>query len=119
MIALYPGSFDPITLGHLDIIERGAKLFEKVIVVISYNPHKKPLFSVKKRTEQIIECTKHLKNVKVDSYLGLTVEYAKSKQAQVLLRGLRVLSDFEGELQMAHTNKTLWEGIETVFFSYF
>ena len=115
MIALYPGSFDPITLGHLDIIERGTKLFEKVIVVISCNPNKKPLLPIEKRTEQIIKCTKHLKNVQVDSYLGLTVEYAKSKQAQVLLRGLRVLSDFEGELQMAHTNKTLWEGIETVF----
>lgn len=115
MIALYPGSFDPITLGHVDIIERGAKLFDKVIVVISCNPNKKPLFSVEKRIQQIIECTKHMKNVEVDSFLGLTVNYAQSKQAQVLLRGLRALSDFEGELQMAHTNKTLWEGIETIF----
>jgi pantetheine-phosphate adenylyltransferase len=115
MIALYPGSFDPITLGHLDIIERGTKLFEKVIVVISCNPNKKPLFSVEKRITQILQCTKHLDNVEVDSFLGLTVEYARAKQAQVLLRGLRVLSDFEGELQMAHTNKTLWQGIETVF----
>jgi pantetheine-phosphate adenylyltransferase len=115
MIALYPGSFDPITLGHLDIIERGTKLFEKVIVVISCNPNKKPLFSAEKRTAQILQCTKHLDNVEVDSFLGLTVEYARAKQAQVLLRGLRVLSDFEGELQMAHTNKTLWQGIETVF----
>jgi pantetheine-phosphate adenylyltransferase len=115
VIALYPGSFDPITLGHVDIIERGAKLFDKVIVVISCNPNKKPLFSVEKRIQQIIECTNHLANVEVDSFLGLTVNYAQSKQAQVLLRGLRALSDFEGELQMAHTNKTLWEGIETIF----
>jgi pantetheine-phosphate adenylyltransferase len=115
VIALYPGSFDPITLGHVDIIERGAKLFDKVIVVISCNPNKKPLFSVEKRIQQIIECTNHLAKVEVDSFLGLTVNYAQSKQAQVLLRGLRALSDFEGELQMAHTNKTLWEGIETIF----
>lgn len=115
MIAIYPGSFDPITLGHLDIIERGAKLFETVIVAVLCNPSKTPLFSVEKRIEQIQCCTGHLSNIEVDSFSGLTVEYAKSRQANVLLRGLRVLSDFEKELQMAHTNKTLWEGIETVF----
>jgi pantetheine-phosphate adenylyltransferase len=115
MIALYPGSFDPITLGHLDLIERSAKLFEKVIVLISCNPNKKPLFSVEKRMQQILECTNHIENVEIDTFLGLTVKYAQSKNAQVILRGLRALSDFEGELQMAHTNKTLWEGIETVF----
>ncbi len=115
MIALYPGSFDPITLGHLDLIERGAKLFEKVIVVVSCNPTKKPLFSVEKRIQQIVKCTNHVENVEVDSFLGLTVKYAQLKQAQVILRGLRALSDFEGELQMAHTNKTLWDGIETIF----
>ncbi|MEB3309932.1 MAG: pantetheine-phosphate adenylyltransferase [Snowella sp.] len=115
MIAIYPGSFDPITLGHLDIIERGAKLFETVIVAVLCNPSKTPLFSVEKRIEQIRHCTEHLNNVEVDSFSGLTVEYAKSRQASVLLRGLRVLSDFEKELQMAHTNKTLWEGVETVF----
>ena len=115
MIAIYPGSFDPITLGHLDIIERGSQLFEQVIVAVLSNPSKKPLFSVEKRLAQIQESAKHLPNVSVDSFSGLTVEYAKAKQAKVLLRGLRVLSDFEKELQMAHTNKTLWEGIETVF----
>jgi pantetheine-phosphate adenylyltransferase len=115
MIAIYPGSFDPITLGHLDIIERSVPLFERVIVAVLYNPNKNPLFSVEKRIEQISYCTKHLKNVEIDSFSGLTVDYAKLKGAKVLLRGLRVLSDFEKELQMAHTNKTLWEGIETVF----
>ncbi len=115
MIAIYPGSFDPITLGHLDIIERGVVLFEKVIVTVMYNPDKRPLFSVEKRVEQISECTQHLPGVEVDSYKGLTVDYAKLRNAQVLLRGLRVLSDFEKELQMAHTNKTLAEDVQTIF----
>lgn len=115
MIAIYPGSFDPITLGHLDIIERGGRLFEKVIVAVLCNPKKHPLFPVAKRVEQICQCTQHLSNVEVDNFTGLTVEYARLRNAGVLLRGLRVLSDFEKELQMAHTNKTLWDGIETVF----
>lgn len=115
MIAIYPGSFDPITLGHLDIIERGSKLFEGVIVAVLSNPSKNPLFSLDKRVAQIKICTEHLTNVEVDSFSGLTVQYARLRQAGVLLRGLRVLSDFEKELQMAHTNKTLWAEIETVF----
>jgi pantetheine-phosphate adenylyltransferase len=115
MIAIYPGSFDPITLGHIDIVERGAKLFEKVIVAVLSNPSKQPLFTVEKRIEQITQCTKHINNVEVDSFVGLTVDYAKLHNAGVLLRGLRVLSDFEKELQMAHTNKTLNQEIETVF----
>ena len=115
MIAIYPGSFDPITLGHIDIIERGAKLFERVIVAVLSNPSKTPLFTVETRIEQITKCTNHLNNVKVDSFVGLTVEYAKLHNAGVLLRGLRVLSDFEKELQMAHTNQTLSNEIETVF----
>ncbi len=114
-IAIYPGSFDPITLGHLDVIERGGSLFDKIIVAVLCNPSKTPLFSVEKRIEQIRYCTRHLKNIEVDSFSGLTVEYARSRQANVLLRGLRVMSDFEKELQMAHTNKTLSEEIETVF----
>ncbi len=114
-IAIYPGSFDPITLGHLDIIERGGKLFSSVIVAVLSNPNKQPLFAVSKRVEQIRQCTQHLTNVEVDSFMGLTVDYAKLRGAGVLLRGLRVLSDFEKELQMAHTNKTLWDGVETVF----
>ncbi|MEL6927655.1 MAG: pantetheine-phosphate adenylyltransferase [Cyanobacteria bacterium J06600_6] len=115
MIAVYPGSFDPVTLGHIDIIERGAKLFDKVIVAVLSNPSKQPLFTVEKRIEQISKCTKHISNVEVDSFIGLTVDYAKMYNAGVLLRGLRVLSDFEKELQMAHTNKTLNSEIETVF----
>ncbi|MEL6491822.1 MAG: pantetheine-phosphate adenylyltransferase [Cyanobacteria bacterium J06621_3] len=115
MIAIYPGSFDPITLGHLDIITRSSKLYERVIVVISRNPSKNPLFPVEKRIEQISEATQSLPNVDVDSFDGLTVSYARAKRANVLLRGLRVLSDFEKELQMAHTNKTLSQEIETVF----
>ena len=115
MIAIYPGSFDPITLGHIDIIERGTKLFDKVIVAVLSNPSKKPLFTVDKRIDQIAQCIQHIDNVEVDSFIGLTVDYAKAHNAGVLLRGLRVLSDFEKELQMAHTNKTLNREIETVF----
>lgn len=115
MIAIYPGSFDPITLGHLDIIERGCRLFDQVIVVVMMNPGKTPLFSVPHRMEQIRQSTHHLANVEVDSYDGLTVTYARLRQANVLLRGLRVLSDFEKELQMAHTNRTLSDEVETFF----
>jgi pantetheine-phosphate adenylyltransferase len=115
VIAIYPGSFDPITLGHLDIIQRGSQLFDRVIVAVLCNPGKQPLFSVEKRVEQIRACTCHVTNIEVDSFSGLTVEYAKLRNANVLLRGLRVLSDFEKELQMSHTNQTLWDGIETVF----
>lgn len=115
MIAIYPGSFDPVTFGHLDIITRGSRLFERVIVVVFHNPGKSPLFSVEKRISQIQQSVSHLPNVEVDSFDGLTVTYARMRQANVLLRGLRVLSDFEKELQMAHTNKTLSDDIETVF----
>ena len=115
MIAIYPGSFDPITLGHLDIIERGVVLFDKVVVAVLCNPNKQPLFTLEKRVEQIRKCTQHLASVEVDSFTGLTVECAKLHKARVVLRGLRVLSDFEKELQMAHTNKTLSQEMETVF----
>jgi pantetheine-phosphate adenylyltransferase len=114
-IAIYPGSFDPITLGHLDIIERACRLFDRAIVAVLCNPQKTPLFTVEERIEQIKISTQHLKNVEVDSFNGLTVEYVRSQNAKVLLRGLRVLSDFEKELQMAHMNKTLSDEIETVF----
>jgi pantetheine-phosphate adenylyltransferase len=114
-IAIYPGSFDPITLGHLDIIERGSKLFDRLIVAVLRNPGKTPLFTVEQRLSQIQTATQHLPQVKIDSFDGLTVDYANLIGAQVLLRGLRVLSDFEKELQMAHTNKTLSTEIETVF----
>lgn len=117
MIAIYPGSFDPITLGHLDIIERGCRLFDRVIVAVLRNPNKTPLFTVQQRMVQIRQSTSHLSNVEVDSFDGLTITYAHLRGATVLLRGLRVLSDFEMELQMAHTNKTLSSTVETVFLS--
>lgn len=115
MLAIYPGSFDPITLGHLDVIERGCRLFDQVVVAVLRNPNKSPLFTVAERMEQIRRSTTHLSNVEVDSFDGLTVTYAMMRRAKVLLRGLRVLSDFEMELQMAHTNKTLSNEIETIY----
>lgn len=117
LIAIYPGSFDPITFGHLDIIKRGSNLFDRVIVAVLRNPNKTPLFSMEERMLHIREATQHLDNVDVDTFAGLTVTYAHLKQAQVLIRGLRAVSDFELELQMAHTNKTLANDIETVFLS--
>ncbi len=115
MIAVYPGSFDPITLGHLDIVERASRIYEHVVVAVLTNPSKTPLFTVQQRLEQIELSTADLANVEVDSFSGLTVAYVKARQAQVILRGLRAVSDFEMELQMAHTNKTLSSHIETVF----
>ncbi len=115
VVAVYPGSFDPITLGHLDIIERGSRLFTQVVVAVLANPSKTPLFSVAQRVRHIQQAAAHLPNVRVDSFDGLTVAYAQRCQAQVILRGLRVLSDFEYELQMAHTNRSLAPGIETLF----
>ncbi len=115
MTAIYPGSFDPITLGHLDIVERGCQLFDHVIVAVLRNPNKTPLFTMEQRLSQIQRAIVHLPNASVDSFHGLTVNYAQMQQAKVILRGLRVLSDFEMELQMAHTNKTLADALETVF----
>ncbi|MGB3493660.1 MAG: pantetheine-phosphate adenylyltransferase [Elainellaceae cyanobacterium] len=115
VIAIYPGSFDPVTFGHLDVIERGCRMFEHVIVAVAKNPGKSPLFDVQKRVMQIQNATRHLPNVEVDSFDSLTVTYARVRNAGVLLRGLRAVSDFEMELQMAHTNKTLSDDIETVF----
>jgi pantetheine-phosphate adenylyltransferase len=115
MIAIYPGSFDPITLGHLDIIARGCTLFDRVVVAVLRNPSKTPLFTVEQRLSQIEQATQHLSQVQVDSFDGLTVDYAQKIGAKCVLRGLRVLSDFEKELQMAHTNKTLAIELETVF----
>lgn len=117
MIAIYPGSFDPITFGHLDIIKRGASLFDRVIVAVLRNPNKTPLFTIEERSAQIRLATQHLPNVEVDSFEGLTVTYAQMRGASALIRGLRAVSDFEMELQMAHTNKTLAAHIETVFLS--
>jgi len=115
MQALYPGSFDPLTLGHLDLIERAAQLFERVVVAVLRNPSKNPCFSVEQRLEQIRAATAHLSNVEAEAFDGLTVECAQRTGAAVILRGLRAMSDFEYELQIAHTNKSLAPRLETLF----
>lgn len=114
-IAIVPGSFDPVTMGHLDIITRASKIFDKVIVLVLINPQKKPAFTKEERLEYIKKTTKHLENVTADSYEGLLVEYAKKKQACAIVKGLRAMSDFEYEFQMALTNKRLEPDIETMF----
>ena len=115
MQALYPGSFDPLTLGHLDLIERAAQLFERVVVAVLRNPSKNPCFSVDQRLAQIRAATAHLANVQAEAFHGLTVECAQRTGAGVILRGLRAMSDFEYELQIAHTNKSLAPRLETLF----
>ena len=116
-VAIYPGSFDPITIGHLDIIKRSAKLFDKVIVVVMSNHRKAGLhaFSVEERVDLVRKCTESLSNVEVDSYMGLLADYARQKQAIAVVKGLRAVSDFEDEFQQALINKKLNEEIETVF----
>lgn len=113
--AVYPGSFDPITNGHLDLISRAAEIFEEVIVAVSINSKKTPLFTMEERVEMIREILKPYPNVRVDSFQGLTVDYLKAQDANVIVRGLRAVSDFENELQMAVTNKKLQPTIETMF----
>lgn len=115
MIAVYPGSFDPITNGHLDLIERGCRLFDKLIVAILRNETKQPLFSVEERTEMLREVLCRFPNLVVDSFNGLLVDYAAQNGATVLLRGIRAISDYEYELQMALMNRRLRPDIETVF----
>jgi pantetheine-phosphate adenylyltransferase len=114
-IAIYPGTFDPITNGHVDIIERACTLFDKVVVTIARNATKDPLFTEKERLELIRETVKSFKQVEVDSFEGLLVEYAKKKNATAAVRGLRAISDFEYELQMALMNRKLNPGVQTVF----
>ncbi|MCX5940635.1 MAG: pantetheine-phosphate adenylyltransferase [Cyanobium sp. LacPavin_0818_WC50_MAG_67_9] len=115
MRALYPGSFDPLTLGHLDLIERSARLFDSVMVAVLQNPSKQPAFGLEQRLGQIRRATAHLSGVEVGSFDGLTVDFAARSRAQVILRGLRALSDFEFELQIAHTNHSLAPQVETLF----
>ena len=114
-IAVYPGSFDPITNGHIDIIERGLRMFDELIVLIAYNPNKKTLFSVAERQEMIRNVIKDYNNVRVDCFDGLLVDFVKNVGANVILRGLRALSDFEYEFQLALINRRLNREIETVF----
>ena len=114
-IAIYPGSFDPITNGHIDILKSGAEIFEKVIIAVCYNANKQGFLPIDVRTKLIKECTKDIPNIEVDSFEGLTVEYAKNRGATVLLRGLRTSFDFEYEMQLSQTNHALFSDIKTVF----
>ena len=114
-IAVYPGSFDPITKGHLDILKNAASIFDKVIIAVAHNGEKKGFLSVEERVELIKKSIPHLENVEVDSFEGLTIEYAKKHNAEVLIRGLRAVSDFEYEMQLSQTNSALCENIKTVF----
>ena len=113
--AIYPGSFDPVTNGHLDLIARGAMIFDQLIVAVAPNVEKEPLFAVKERVEMLEAITFEWKNVEVDTFNGLLVEYARSQSASVIVRGIRAVSDYEYELQMAMMNRKLEPDIETVF----
>jgi pantetheine-phosphate adenylyltransferase len=114
-IAIYPGSFDPVTNGHLDLIERAEQMFDLLIVAVLKNVDKQPLFSVNERVEMLREVTKHWSGVEVDVFEGLLVEYARKRHAGVILRGIRAISDYEYELQMALMNRKLEPRLETVF----
>jgi len=114
-IAVCPGSFDPVTLGHLDIIRRGANVFDEVFVVVLNNSAKKALFTVEERMNLLKEVTKDMPNVKVDSFGGLLIDYAESVNAKAIIRGLRAVSDFECEMQITSMNRVLNEKIETFF----
>jgi pantetheine-phosphate adenylyltransferase len=114
-LAIYPGSFDPVTNGHLDLIERGTKIFDRLVVAVLRNSEKDPLFSTTERVEMLREVTRQWDNVEVDVFDGLLVEYARQRKAQVILRGIRAISDYEYELQMALMNRKLEPHIETVF----
>lgn len=115
MIAIFPGSFDPITNGHLDLIERGSRLFETLVVAILQNENKQPLFTIEDRADMLREAVGNMPNVEIGCFDGLLVNYARGRGAGVILRGIRAISDYEYELQMALTNRRLEPGIETVF----
>ncbi len=114
-IAIYPGSFDPITYGHLDILKNASKIFDKVIIAVAYNSAKRSFLTIEERLKLINESIKDIPNVSADSFEGLTVEYAKRQGAKVLIRGLRAVSDFEFEMQLSQTNSALYDEIKTVF----
>lgn len=114
-VAIYPGSFDPVTNGHLDLIGRGEKMFDRLIVAVLKNADKEPLFSLAERVEMLREVTKHWESVEVDVFDGLLVDYARKRGAAVILRGIRAISDYEYELQMALMNRKLEPRLETVF----
>lgn len=114
-VGIYPGSFDPVTHGHLDVIQRASGLVDKLYVAVVVNPHKRPLFSVEERMKMIHTCVARLRNVSVDHFQGLLVKYARQKGANVLFKGLRAVSDFEVEFQMALVNRELEPRVETAF----
>jgi len=113
--AIYPGSFDPLTNGHLDVIERAAKLFDRVVVAIAINESKNPLFSLAERRELVSRSVEHLKNVEADTFTSLLVDYVEHRSGQAIIRGLRAVSDFEFEFQLALMNRKLNERVETIF----
>lgn len=113
--AVYPGSFDPVTYGHIDLIKRAAKIFKRVIVAVADNSAKDSFFTVEERITLIKQVTKGLKNVEVDSFKGLSIDYVRSRHSYVIIRGVRMISDFEYEFQMALTNRHLNENVETIF----
>ena len=114
-IAIYPGSFDPLTNGHLDVVQRAAKLFDRVVIAVAENDSKQPLFTLAERVALVKKAVAHLPNVQTDSFGGLLVEYAAAQKAQAIVRGLRAVSDFEFEFQLALMNRKLDEKIETIF----
>lgn len=115
VLAIYPGSFDPVTNGHLDLIERGSTIFDRLIVAVLRNTEKDPLFSTAERVEMLRDATQKFTNVEVDLFDGLLVDYVRTRDAQVILRGIRAISDYEYELQMAMMNRRLAPHVETVF----
>lgn len=114
-IAIYPGSFDPITKGHLDILKNAAEIFDRVIIAVAHNVNKNGFLSVEERVELIRQSIKDISNVEVDSFTGLTIEYARKHNAEILIRGLRAVSDFEYEMQLSQANSALSSNIKTVF----
>ena len=113
--AVYPGSFDPVTYGHLDVIKRGSKIFDELIVAVGHNPLKKPIFTVKERMDMLSENTREIQNTRVDCFEGMLTDYMKKMQTNIILRGIRTVSDFEYEFQRALTNRVLNTELETVF----
>ena len=113
--AIYPGTFDPLTLGHLDIVERASKLFDRTVITIATNPYKQPLFTLEERILFVKDATRHITNISVSHFEGLVVDFAQSEGAAAIIRGLRAVSDFEYELQMALMNRRLNSDVTTVF----
>lgn len=114
-IAVYPGSFDPVTYGHLDIIKRAAKVMDKVIVAVLHNPNKKPLFTIEERMDLLKQVTGDMDNIEIDYFSGLLVDYVQSNNIDIIVKGLRAVSDFEYEFQMALMNRKLNSHVETIF----